>query len=117
MCIARSWRPSAGFFASNLRNLHEKQRKEYTMNHLINILRSKDLEISEKYLFLFLINEKEREFKASLLADMLGISVGMLYRARSLLVKRGLLQLSKKFCSETGKRISDIYELVQYEII
>lgn len=84
----------------------------------ISILEDVDLEIKAKYLYLFLLtlfyndkSAKQIEATAEEITHAIGISLNMFYRARSILVKRGIIRHSNRYCSETGKKIRDVYEI------
>jgi hypothetical protein len=82
------------------------------------IVRNPTIETTTKYFYVCLLMELECAGYncSSLCADGLsfncGISKAKIYRARSQLIKLGVLRLTKKFCSDTGKRLEDIYELI-----
>lgn len=74
------------------------------------------IEVATKYLYLFLSHTipvqnhgLEIELNNEELSEKTALSLGQLYRARSQLVKLGLLIHKKKFCESTGKKIKDIY--------
>jgi len=82
------------------------------------IVRNPDIEIATKYFYVCLLMELDSAGSncAPLCADGLsfncGLSKSRIYRARAQLIKLGVLRLTKKFCSDTGKRSEDIYELI-----
>ncbi len=82
------------------------------------IVRNSEIEIATKYFYICLLMELDSAGSncVPLCSDGLSFNCGLskprIYRARSQLIKLGVLRLTRKFCSDTGKRSDDIYELI-----
>jgi len=88
------------------------------MNYInFHIIEDLETELATKYLYIglayMMIQEGVTimEVDNDMLSSKLGITNARLYRARGNLVKLGAIKHSKKFCPETGRKISDVYEL------
>ncbi len=84
-----------------------------------DVLEDADLEIKAKYfyIFLFMLFQNNKETikiygTAEEMSKNMGLTLAMFYGARKICIKRGIIKLSKLFCQETGKKISDVYELI-----
>lgn len=81
------------------------------------ILKDTQLELADKYLYLFLwqltSTENPIPITAEDLANLMGISKHRIYRARGHLVKLGALKFTKKYCPETGRPANEIYEIIR----
>jgi len=80
------------------------------------VLKDKTIEIKAKYLYMYLTgiiettgDSGELTISAQDLSCALGVSLAMLYRARSILVNLGIIKYTKKYCENTGKKVSDQY--------
>ena len=88
-----------------------------------NILKDENIEIASKYLYVVLCelmgtDEDGRqvqgiEFSNDELAKVMGVSKPRIYRARANLIKLDAIRHYKKFCQDTGKKIGDVYDIVE----
>jgi hypothetical protein len=93
---------------------------EVFMSSYQSILSNPNIEISTKYLFYFFYDQQpcgdpEFEIKNDDLSKMTGMSKAKIYRARSQLIKLGLISHRKTYCPITGKKISDFYSFTGFK--
>lgn len=88
----------------------------YELDPIEQMIMSSDVEVYAKYLFLLISRLSEDGVKLSIhvkdLSACSGLAAQKIYRARKILINYNALKLTFDFCSQTGKKLIDNYELI-----
>lgn len=88
------------------------------LNPIASFFQNQHIEINSKYFLLALIavfdikNQSIVVINTDELSHRIGINPARIYRARNMLKRMGVLEVESKYCTKTGRKIADIYEIL-----